>query len=95
MQDIKIKHTHTTGADKSYEGFSKLLLEMANEKVYDRRAAKSRGESNMDVDARAAEKSARQAELEAADKNDYGEDGEQHPDYWPSSASTRPRSRRS
>ena len=40
--DIKIKHNYTSGQDKSYEGFSKLLLEMAHEKTYDRRAAKFR-----------------------------------------------------
>ena len=78
MSEIKIKHKYTSGMDKTYEGFSKLLVEMAYEKNYDRRAAKSRGDTDMDVDALAAEKeerqqqqhAARQAELEA---DDYGE----------------------
>ena len=43
MSEIKIKHKYTSGMDKTYEGFSKLLVEMAYEKNYDRRAAKSRG----------------------------------------------------
>ena len=50
---------------------------MAYEKNYDRRAAKSRGDTDMDVDALAAEKAEQQdrhAELEAADNRDYGED---------------------
>ena len=51
MGEIKIKQKYTTGMDKTYEGFSRLLLEMANEKVYDRRAAKGRGENDMDLDA--------------------------------------------
>ena len=87
MGEIKIKHKYTTGMDKTYEGFSKLLLEMAHEKVYDRRAPKGRGESDMDVDALAAQKlqqqadwQARQAELAAADGRDFGKDGA-HPDY--------------
>ena len=56
MQDINIMHKYMTGSDKSYEGFSRLLIEMANEKTYDRRAAKSCGENDMDLDALAAEK---------------------------------------
>ena len=56
MFEIKIKHKYTTGMDKTYEGFSKLLLEMALQKTYDRRAAKGRGESDMDVDALITEK---------------------------------------
>ena len=87
MSEIKIKHKYTVGVDKTYEGFSKLLVEMANEKVYDRRAARGRGESDMDVDALAAEKlqqqadwEAQQRELAAADQRDYCNDGA-HPDY--------------
>ena len=30
MSEIKIKHKCTTGVDKTYEGFSKLLVEMTN-----------------------------------------------------------------
>ena len=81
MSEIKIKHKYTTGMDKTYEGLSKLLVEMAYEKNYDRRAARSRGDTDIDVDALAAEKeerqqqhAARQAELEAEDSKDYGED---------------------
>ena len=50
---------------KTYEGFSKLLLEMANEKTYDRRAATGRGESDMDVDALAAGTLQQQADWQA------------------------------
>ena len=87
MSEIKFKHKYTTGMDKIYSGFSRLLLEMADEKAYDRRAAKGRGENDMDLDELAAEKlqqqadwEARQAELAAADQRDYGNDGA-HPDY--------------
>ena len=83
MSEIEIKHKYNSGMDKTYEGFSKLLVEMAYEKNYDRRAAKSLGDTDMDVDALAAEKeerqqqhAARQAELEAEDHRDYGEDVE-------------------
>ena len=51
--------------DNTYEGFSKLLLEMAHDKTYDRRAAKGRGESDMDVDALAAKKLQEEADWEA------------------------------
>ena len=61
MSDIKIKHKHTAGFDNTYDGFSRLLLEMADEKVCDRCAATGRGDFDMDVDALAAEKAARQA----------------------------------
>ena len=78
MSEIKIKHKYTSGMDKTYEGFSGLLVEMAYEKNDDRQAAKSRGDTDMDVDALAAEKeegqqrhAARQAELEAEDGKDY------------------------
>ena len=87
MSEIKIKHKYTTGVDKTYEGFSKLLVDMANEKVYDRRAARGRGESDMDFDALPAEKlqqqeehAARQADLAAADQRNYGGESA-HPDY--------------
>ena len=50
---------------------------MANEKTYDRRAAKGRGENDMDLDALAGGKwqqqedyERRQAELAAADQRD-------------------------
>ena len=57
MQEIKIRHKYATGEVKAYAGFSRLLIEMA----YNRRAAKGWGESDMDVDAMAAEKLAHQA----------------------------------
>ena len=76
MSDFKIKQKFTAGSDKIYDGFSRLLLEMANEKVYDRRAAKGRGA------ALAAEKFARQAEYESADKRDYSEDREYSEAEW-------------
>ena len=82
LSDLKIKHKYTQGVDKTYEGFSKLLIEMAHEKHYDRRAAKGRGESDMDVDALAAEKAERQAELQAADDEDYGENQEYTEAEW-------------
>ena len=50
MSEIKRKHNkYTSGMDKTYEGFSKLLVEMAYEKNYDRRAAKSRGDTDMEL----------------------------------------------
>ena len=86
MSEIKIKHKYTTGPDKSYEGFSRLLIEMANERTYDRRAAKGRGENDMDLDALAAEKAelqaAYQAELQAQDDEDYGEEREYSAAEW-------------
>ena len=82
LSEIKIKHKYTSGFDKTYEGFSKLLIEMAHEKHYERRAAKGRGESDMDVDALAAEKAERQAELQAADDEDYGENQEYTEAEW-------------
>ena len=36
MQDIH--HKYATGESKTYEGFSRMLIEMANERVYDHRA---------------------------------------------------------
>ena len=68
--------------DKTYEGFSKLLVEMAYENNYDKRAAKSRGANDMDVDALASEKAVRQAELQAEDDEDYGEDREYSAAEW-------------
>ena len=74
--------------DKTNDVFFKLLLEMAHEKIYDRRTARGRGGSDMDVDALAAEKLQQQAdwetkqrELAAADQRDYGSDGAAHPKY--------------
>ena len=78
LSEIKIKHKYTQGFDKTYEGFSKLLIEMAHEKHYDRRAAKGRGESDMDVDALAAEK----AENQAAENEDYDENREYTEAEW-------------
>ena len=51
------------------------MLDMASEKVYEPRAAKGRGGSDMDVDAPAAEKAERQqaAPSEPTDR-DHGED---------------------
>jgi len=83
MSEIKIKHKYTQGVDRSYEGFSKLLVEMAYENTYDKRAAKSRGANDMDVDALAAEKAERQAELQRQDDEDeYGECQEYSPAEW-------------
>ena len=64
MSEIKIKHKYTSVHDKSYEGFSRLLIEMANERTYDRRAAKGRGENDMDLDALAGEKERQHEEEE-------------------------------
>ena len=33
MSEIKIKHKYTTGMDKTYEGFSKLLIKMLPRKA--------------------------------------------------------------
>ena len=52
-----------------------MSIEMANERVHDVRAGKGRG-NDMDVDAIAAKKEQRQAELAAADYRDYGADQE-------------------
>ena len=49
-QDIKLRHKYTVGENKGYEGFSRILVELANEKVYDKRAAKGRGENDMGTD---------------------------------------------
>ena len=43
MSEIKIKQKYNIGMDKTYKGFSRLHIEMANEKSYDRRASKGRG----------------------------------------------------
>ena len=82
LSEIKIKHKYTSGFDKTYEGFSKLLIEMAHEKHYDRRAAKGRGESDMDVDALAAEKAEQQAQQDEAEAADYSEDKEYTEAEW-------------
>ena len=50
IQEIKIRHKCTVGESKGYDGFSRILIELANEKVYDRRAASRRGENDMDTD---------------------------------------------
>ena len=52
---------------------------MANERTYDRQAAK--GKNDMDVDAIEAEKAARQAAYEQADRKDYGVE-EYTPEDW-------------
>ena len=49
-QDIKLRHKYSIGENKNYDGFSRILIELANEKSYDRRAAKGRGENDMDTD---------------------------------------------
>ena len=78
MQDIKVRHKYAVGEEKLYPGFSKILIEMANGRTYDRQASK--GKNDMDVDAIEAEKAARQAafarqaEYEKADRKDYGKD---------------------
>ena len=51
IPEIKIRHKYTRGGSKGYDGFSRILIQLANEKVYDRRAAKGRGENDMDTDA--------------------------------------------
>ena len=51
IQEINIRHNYTVGENKGYEGFSRILIELANEKVHDRRAANVRGENDMDTDA--------------------------------------------
>ena len=65
MNEMKIKHKYTIGMDKTYEGFSRLLIEMAHEKSYDRRTSKGRGENDIDVDALAAAAAAATAERRA------------------------------
>ena len=40
MQDIKVRHKYAVGEEKQYPGFSKILIEMANERTYDRQIAK-------------------------------------------------------
>ena len=49
-QDIKFRHNYAVGENKGYENFSRILIELANEKVYDKRAAKCRGENDSDTD---------------------------------------------
>ena len=79
MREIKIQPQYTIGFDKTYEGFSRLLIEMANEKSYDKRASKSRSENDMDVDAlvasaaAAAEKAAWHGEYEPEYDAEYSE----------------------
>ena len=72
MSEIKIKHKYTSGPDKSYEGFSRLLIEM--ERTYDRRAAKGRGENDMDLDTLASERAEQQSAPQAEEEDEYGED---------------------
>ena len=50
LQEIKLWHKYTVGEWKGYGGFSRILIEPANEKVYDGRAAKVRGANDMDTD---------------------------------------------
>ena len=79
MQDIKVRHKYAVGLEKQYPGFSKILIEMAKERTYDRQIAKAN--NDMDIDALAAEKAARQAEYAEADHRDYGEE-EYAPEEW-------------
>ena len=55
---------------------------MAHEKLHDRRAAKGRGESDMDVAALAAEKAEQQAQQREAEAADYSEDKEYTEAEW-------------
>ena len=48
---MKISHKYTVGDSKGYEGFSRILIELANEKVHDKRADKVRGVNDIDTDA--------------------------------------------
>ena len=70
MQDIKVRHKYAVGEEKQYPGFSKILIEMANERTYDRQIAK--GRNDMDVDAIEAEKAAQQAAYTEVDSRDHG-----------------------
>ena len=68
-QDIKLRYKYNIGKNKNYDGFSRIFIELANEKSYDRRAAKGRGENDMDTDL---------VEREAPMRN---EPRDEHPDY--------------
>ena len=50
LADIKLRHKYTTGDAKLYDGVSRILIELVNERVYDSRAAKVWGANDMDVD---------------------------------------------
>ena len=49
LADIKLRHKYAVGDAKSYDVFTRTLIELANERVYDTRTAK-RGPNDMDVD---------------------------------------------
>ena len=53
LDDIKLRHKYAQGEDKTYAGFSRILIELANEKRYE--AKHVRGKDDMDVDALGSE----------------------------------------
>ncbi len=61
MQDLKVRHKDAVVEEHQHPGFSKILIEMANERTYDQQIAK--GRNDMDVDALEAEKAAQFIQL--------------------------------
>ena len=53
LQEINLRHKYTFGESKNYDGFARILIELANE--YDSRAAEVRGANDMDTDVADAE----------------------------------------
>ena len=48
LDDIKMRHKYATKEEKSYDRFSRTIVELATEKIYDN--ARARGKDDMDVD---------------------------------------------
>ena len=71
LDEIKLKHKYARGEDKTYNGFSRILIELADEKRYE---AKSRGKDDMDVDALARrEPDDRRREEPQAEEDEWDE----------------------
>ena len=47
FDEIKLKHKYAQGSEKTYEGFSRILIELSDDKRYEKQ---SRGKDDMDVD---------------------------------------------
>ena len=77
IDEVKLKHKYAQGVDKTYAGFTRILIELANEKRYDNRN-KTRGKDDMDVDALARQKREDQRQ---GDDDEYGPADEDDDEY--------------
>ena len=55
IDEVKLKHKYAQGVDKTYAGFSRILIELADEKRHEI-DSRGRGKDDMNVDALARQK---------------------------------------